>query len=140
MSFRSHRILEGRRLVRIKVTEPHRPLILWGSLPGVMCLIGALSLMTWGAVGCQDKDAPGGSPAAQPETPKLIYAQHCLGCHGATGEGAMGSNIQSLNRSLDQIVAVIANGQGKMPSFRGDLSDAKMRSVAGYVKTFKFTK
>ena len=90
--------------------------------------------------GCRDQVESGSTASTRKDTPQLIYAQHCLGCHGARGEGAMGSNIQSLNRSIDQIVAVIANGQGKMPSFRGDLSDVKMRAVAGYVKTFKFTK
>ena len=52
----------------------------------------------------------------------------------------MGSNIQGLNRSIDQMVAIIANGQGKMPDYRGHLSDQQMRAVAAYVKTFKFSK
>src|SRR5437868_25037 len=103
--------------------------------PGCCLFVILLSLIC--GAGCRKETDLG---ATEPETPQLIYAQHCLGCHGARGEGAMGSNIQSLNRSIDQIVAVIANGQGKMPSFRGDLSDARMRAVAGYVKMFKFTK
>jgi mono/diheme cytochrome c family protein len=99
-------------------------------LPGLLVAVALL--------GCHD--GAGTDEAAVAETPQQIYAQHCLGCHGARGEGAMGSNIQSLNRSIDQIVSVIRHGQGKMPSFQGDLSEKRMRAVAGYIKTFKFTK
>ena len=73
-----------------------------------------------------------------PETPQRIYEWHCLGCHGAHGEGAWGPNIQSLNRTDQEIVSVIANGQGKMPAFKGHLSEAQMRELADYVKTFKY--
>jgi mono/diheme cytochrome c family protein len=72
------------------------------------------------------------------ETPQRIYEWHCLGCHGAKGEGPWGPNIQGLNRSIDQIVAVIADGRGKMPAFGGHLSQAEMRQLAEYVKTFKY--
>lgn len=87
------------------------------------------------AVGCH------GQPATRPASaasPQRIYAQHCLGCHGASGEGLYGPNIQGFNRSIAQIVDVIANGRGKMPGFEGDLSEAKMRQVADYVKIFKY--
>jgi mono/diheme cytochrome c family protein len=99
-------------------------------LPGLLVAAALL--------GCRDRART--DEAAVEETPQQIYAQHCLGCHGAHGEGAMGSNIQSLNRSIDQIVSVIRHGQGKMPSFQGDLSEKRMRAVAGYIKTFKFSK
>jgi cytochrome c551 len=78
------------------------------------------------------------STASAPETPQLSYAQHCLGCHGQSGEGAYGPNIQGLNRTLDQIVAVVTTGRGKMPPFGGHLSTAEMRRLAEYVKTFKY--
>ena len=32
----------------------------------------------------------------------------------------------------------MANGQGKMPAFKGHLSEAQMRELADYVKTFKY--
>ena len=120
----------GFRLVQTGVSTPGttlRPLI--RSL--------ALALLI-AAAGCHDTSGAGS--ASPPETPRRIYTLHCLGCHGARGEGAMGSNIQGLNRSIDQMVAIIANGQGKMPDYRGHLSDQQMRAVAAYVKTFKFSK
>jgi len=99
--------------------------------------LAALVLLVMG--GCRHNGTGESKPAAA-ETPELSYAQHCLGCHGAKGEGAMGSNIQSLKRTTDQIVAVIANGEGKMPPFRGHLSDAEMQALAAYIKRFRFSK
>jgi len=92
----------------------------------------AILIATCGCHGPPDTRSP------SRESPQRIYAQHCLGCHGASGEGQYGPNIQGLNRSIAQIVAVIANGRGKMPSFDGDLSEERMRQAAEYVKTFKY--
>ena len=99
-----------------------------------------LALMITTAGGCREQDGSHASTPSEPETPERIYTLHCLGCHGAKGEGAMGSNIQGLNRTTNQMVAVIANGEGKMPAYRGHLSDEQMRAVAGYVKRFKLAK
>lgn len=87
------------------------------------------------AAGCNGGSGPRSTAAA--ETPRQLYAQHCLGCHGPSGEGLYGPNIQGLNRSVRQITAVIASGSGRMPSFTGDLSEDRMRQVAIYVKSFK---
>jgi mono/diheme cytochrome c family protein len=84
--------------------------------------------------GCQGQRSPTGG---EPETVERVYELHCLGCHGKRGEGAYGSNIQGLKRPIADIAKVIADGAGKMPSFRGHLTDAQMRALAEYVKTFK---
>ena len=96
------------------------------------CVIGLLTA----AAGCHSQSDR--NVASAPETPPRVYELHCLGCHGAHGEGAWGPNIQSLNRTDQEIVSVIANGQGKMPAFKGHLSEAQMRELADYVKTFKY--
>lgn len=80
--------------------------------------------------GCQN--------AATHESPQRVYELHCLGCHGARGEGPWGPNIQGLKLTEAQIVAIIADGRGKMPAFKGHLSDAQMRQLAAYVKTFRY--
>src|SRR5437773_9010787 len=91
-----------------------------------------LSLLA--AAGCPGRNSSPGRPV---ETTERVYELHCLGCHGAKGEGPWGPNIQDLNLTVDQIVAVIAEGRGKMPAFGGHLSNAEMRHVAEYVKTFR---
>jgi mono/diheme cytochrome c family protein len=89
------------------------------------------------AAGCHGPSSPEATTAA-PDPPQRVYELHCLGCHGAHGEGAWGPNIQSLNRTDPQIISVIVNGQGKMPSFRGHFSARELRQLAEYVKTFKY--
>jgi mono/diheme cytochrome c family protein len=86
-------------------------------------------------VGCQEHGASTGSP---PETVEREYELHCVGCHGTKGEGTYGSNIQGLKRPVADIAKVIAEGSGKMPSFRGHLTEDQIRQLAEYVKnTFK---
>jgi mono/diheme cytochrome c family protein len=96
----------------------------------------ALGLLV-GMAGCHGS-APPSEPARETETPQRVYQLHCMGCHGTHGEGGAGSNIQGLKRSDPQIIAVIANGQGKMPAFKGHLSPREMRELAEYVRTFKY--
>jgi cytochrome c551 len=95
---------------------------------------GLLLALFGGAAGCPARDA--GQPHAV-ESTERIYELHCLGCHGARGEGPWGPNIQGLKCSVTEIAAVIANGQGKMPAFKGHLSEEQMTALAGYVKAFK---
>jgi mono/diheme cytochrome c family protein len=85
--------------------------------------------------GCREQS--GQTAAHPPETVQRSYELHCLGCHGARGEGAWGSNIQGLKTSVTEITAVIANGAEKMPAFKGHLTDEQMRELAEYVKAFK---
>ncbi len=88
------------------------------------------------AAGCRGPATTDTEPARV--SPQQEYVWHCLGCHGTHGEGTWGPNIQGLNRTDPQIISVIANGQGKMPAFRGHLSAREMRELAEYVKTFKY--
>jgi len=92
----------------------------------------ALALVA-AAVGCR---ALGNGANSEAEPVERVYELHCLGCHGARGEGAWGSNIQDLKRPASEIQAVIANGQGKMPSFQGHLTSAQIAALAERVKSF----
>jgi mono/diheme cytochrome c family protein len=96
--------------------------------------LSGLLLMAVGA-GCRDGSGTSGS--AKAETTERVYELHCLGCHGARGEGISGSNIQGLKSSVEQIGTVIADGVGKMPGFKGHLSEAQIHSLSEYVKAFK---
>ena len=74
------------------------------------------------------------------------YAAKCKTCHGATGtpapamakmmgiKAASDPDIQKL--SVDQIIAAIKNGKGKMKPIAG-LTDAQIKEVAAYYKGLK---
>ena len=102
---------------------------------GWVHVVFCFGLAVVSAGGCR---SPEGSTAANgAETTARVYELHCLGCHGASGEGAWGSNIQGLKSSVTTIAAVIGNGQGKMPAFKGHLTPEQMTALAEYVKAFK---
>jgi cytochrome c6 len=68
-------------------------------------------------------------------------------CHGADGSGAtpMGKSmglkdlgspaIQSLSDA--DLTAAITNGKGKMPAYKGKLTDAQISDVVSYLRTLK---
>jgi len=83
---------------------------------------------------------------------KLIYAQHCVVCHGVTGKGD-GPSGKALNpRPADfatatgdeaewiKVTKLGSKAVGKPPGmdgFAGKLTDAQIRDVVAFVRTFK---
>ncbi len=68
-----------------------------------------------------------------------LYSQKCALCHGKDGKGTptgkkMGSkDLTTLKLSQEQVVNDIANGKGKMPAFKGKITDAQIDALAKYV-------
>ncbi len=83
----------------------------------------------------------GGEPASR--TPAKVEAGRavflsagCNGCHvlvdaGATGR--VGPSLDGAKPSAELVVERVTNGQGAMPSFRGQLSSEQIEAVAAYV-------
>jgi cytochrome c6 len=70
------------------------------------------------------------------------YKAKCAMCHGADGSkttmGAKplnGADVQKMSAS--DLAATITNGKGKMPAYKGKLTDAQINDVAAYIKTLK---
>ncbi len=71
---------------------------------------------------------------------KELYARHCTGCHGASGDGMMpgmpnfslGERMTSTNREL---VDSIRQGNGVMPGFGGMLDDEQISDIVAYLRT-----
>jgi mono/diheme cytochrome c family protein len=68
---------------------------------------------------------------------KAIFASAgCGGCHtlaDAGTDGAVGPNLDDARPSKELAVDRITNGQGGMPSFKNELSEAQIEAVAQYV-------
>ncbi len=84
--------------------------------------------------------------------PTALFAQSgpdtfkakCAMCHGPDGKKEMPAmgvkpltspEIQKLSEA--EVVTVITNGKGKMPAFKGKLSEEQIKAVGAYVKTLK---
>ena len=85
--------------------------------------------------------------------PTAIFAQSggadtfkakCAMCHGPDGKkenpalgtkALTGPDVQKM--SVAELTAAITNGKGKMPAYKGKLTDDQIKAVAEYVKTLK---
>ena len=70
--------------------------------------------------------------------PKLLFESNCGTCHtladaGTTGK--VGPNLDQAKPSLQRAMTQIRNGGGGMPPFKGQLTDAQIRTLAKYVST-----
>jgi mono/diheme cytochrome c family protein len=81
------------------------------------------------------------------EAGKSLYANRCVGCHGADGKGnqamakALQANIPDLiskeirKKTDAELLDVLKKGKGKMPPATG-LSEKELKDLVGYVKGF----
>jgi cytochrome c6 len=90
--------------------------------------------------------APAAAPAAPRRDPAvrtaglaLFNANTCSACHAFADAGATGSVGPSLDIPLgvDTIVNAVTEGRGAMPSFRGAMSDAEIRTLATYLASYR---
>jgi cytochrome c6 len=77
---------------------------------------------------------------------EATYKAKCQSCHGAEGTPnpgiakAMGvkpasdPSVKSLSEA--QMIAVTTDGKGKMPAYKGKLSDADIKASVDYFRTF----
>jgi mono/diheme cytochrome c family protein len=70
------------------------------------------------------------------------YKAKCAGCHGADGSKSMmgakplsGADVQSMSDA--DLKAEIANGKGKMPAYKGKLTDEQIDDLVKYIRTLK---
>jgi alcohol dehydrogenase (cytochrome c) len=78
----------------------------------------------------------GGHGGGATASGKKIFEDNCSVCHGASGQGGNGGPaLRGVPAAADlaHVLHQVRNGGGGMPAFRGRLSDAEIRAVAGYV-------
>jgi mono/diheme cytochrome c family protein len=70
------------------------------------------------------------------------YKAKCAMCHGADGMGKapMGTNLTTADvqkMSDADLTAAITNGKGKMPAYKGKLTDAQIGDLVKYIRSLK---
>lgn len=75
------------------------------------------------------------------------FKAKCAMCHGADGSASTGmgksmglkplssSEVQGMSDA--DMAALITNGKGKMPAYKGKLTDAQISDVVKYIRTLK---
>ena len=76
-----------------------------------------------------------------------VYKAKCQMCHGPYGDASSGMaksmGLKPLNSadvqktSATDMTALVTNGKGKMPAFKGKLSDEEISAAVSYVKSLK---
>src|SRR5271157_6018434 len=76
-----------------------------------------------------------------------VFKSKCAMCHGADGSASTGmgksmglkplGSPEVQKTSAADMTALVAGGKGKMPGFKGKLSDEEISAVVSYVKTLK---
>jgi mono/diheme cytochrome c family protein len=76
-----------------------------------------------------------------------LYKSKCAGCHAADGSGtspagkAMGvPDLRSpeLQKKTDaELIDSTTNGKGKMPAYKGKLTDDQIKQLVAYIRTLK---
>ena len=76
-----------------------------------------------------------------------LYKAKCAACHGADGKGAtamgktmglkdLGSaDVQGMSDA--DLTNAIANGKGKMPAYKGKLTDEQITDMVKYIRSLK---
>jgi cytochrome c6 len=79
--------------------------------------------------------------AARAEGAAALFQKKCATCHGMDGKGQtkMGErmgikDLAASSGSGADLEKVIADGRGKMPAFKGRISDDEIKSVAAFVR------
>lgn len=94
-------------------------------LVAVLCLIATLAV----PVLAQDKAAD-------------VYKAKCAACHGADGSKSMmgakplnGADVKAMSDA--DLNGAITNGKGKMPAYKGKLTDAQITDLVAYIRTLQ---
>jgi cytochrome c6 len=76
-----------------------------------------------------------------------LYKSKCAMCHGTDGKGetAVGKSMKlrdlgsaDVQKQTDaELIAITADGKGKMPAYKGKLTDAQIKDVVAFIRTLK---
>ncbi|HKP09371.1 MAG TPA: c-type cytochrome [Gaiella sp.] len=79
---------------------------------------------------------PGGGGGNATDGKTIFATAGCTGCHtleAAGSTGTVGPNLDEAKPPKELVIDRVTNGQGGMPSFKGQLSEAQIQAVATYV-------
>lgn len=90
------------------------------------------------------------SPLSAQDTAASLYKTKCALCHApdGSGSGSVGTQLNVPNLRLrqaqaltsDQWTQITEDGKGKMPAYKGRLSDDQIRQVVTYLRELSKTK
>ena len=84
---------------------------------------------------------------AHAQSGAAVYKAKCAMCHGMDGRGdtAVGKamklrdlgSAEVQKQSDAELIKITTDGKGKMPGYKDKLSEAQIKEVVSYIRTFK---
>lgn len=81
---------------------------------------------------------------ARAQSAAATYKAKCAGCHGADGKGNTGpgkalgahdfGSEEVLRMSDADLIKIVTEGKGKMPSYGKSLKDTEIKDLVGYIR------
>ncbi|MDR3734196.1 MAG: cytochrome c [Acidobacteriaceae bacterium] len=71
------------------------------------------------------------------------YKAKCAMCHSAAGTGNAGMKVppfkspELVKATSAELIEATTNGKGKMPAYKGKLTDAQIKDVVTYIRTLQ---
>ena len=99
-------------------------------------LIAVAGILTGSGILAASASAEEAAKVDREAARELFHAYSCSACHALTDAGAGGSIGPTLDNptlTRDFVIGRIANGQGAMPSFKGQLADEDIGLLADYI-------
>jgi mono/diheme cytochrome c family protein len=79
-------------------------------------------------------DAPPASAQSADHPGKAPYDRSCGVCHGSEGRGNVAPPLVPLEKSFDEILAIVREGRGEMPPVSANaVSDDALRLIVAYL-------
>lgn len=113
-------------------------------LVGALCILPLALPLSVRAQKPQGKAKPRTAttpPKAAVETGRALFQKNCSPCHGATGQGGEGPNLQKLTLTHAVISTTIKKGvKGEMPAFGSKFKEADVKALTAFVHSIKAPK
>jgi cytochrome c6 len=87
------------------------------------------------------------APTTAQDDGAALYKTKCAVCHGADGKGdtPLGKNFKLRDLGSDEVqkqtdaelTAITADGKGKMPSYKGKLTDEQIKQLVAFMRSLK---
>jgi cytochrome c6 len=87
------------------------------------------------------------APSARAQSGAALFKAKCAPCHGADGKGdtSMGKTLkvrdltsEDVQKQTDaELTAITENGKGKMPAYKGKVTDEQIKQLVAFVRTLK---
>jgi mono/diheme cytochrome c family protein len=119
------------RITVIKVATKRKVLT-----PALAAIALAGGLAAGGAGFASRANAQDASTADADAARDMFHSWSCSACHAladAGASGGVGPTLDNPKLTRDLIIDRIANGQGAMPSFGGQISDEEIAQLADYI-------